>query len=372
MGCAACHVPFADDGRYRGNDRSLKGRVGYPWLHVFHGPITTGQCLHCHNGPRIGADYVGLFQHDFHRSYRTPLSGGTLPRQLYIMDHHRLKADVHHDRGLLCVDCHDAGDVMGRGKPVAAQKDAVAVRCRSCHTKDPSIPAHAIPGMEKIHCLGCHAAWGFMDYGPSLVRDDRKDLTRWSPWRLQGDESVLDLFDVRGQFFGKKDASFYGPWLLGWRFRRWEYLTLGKDDKGRIVPFRPRYQYQISYVDNTGRVVLDNAVPTRGDGTGPGWAYMPYYPHTVQKRGRSCEACHGVPLAAGDGLWEGFGPDLALTKPSPPVYSSMRLLSESERQRLLLKSDAYRKWRFKALWWDYLGRGADDKHCGQMVPARVK
>lgn len=379
LGCAACHVPYTDNGRYHGEDNALKGKSGYPILHSFIQPIPTEQCLHCHNGPYIGADYVGMFQHDFHQSYRAPLIKGTLPPQTYLMDHHLLKSDVHFEKGLLCVDCHNSGDVMGRGVSTAGSKDAVAVRCQSCHTdetavgnssfttlksrigrrrrvptRDPSIPAHAISGMEKVHCLGCHAVWGFMDYGPSLIRDDREDLTRWAPWRLQGDASVDELFDVHGRFLGKKDASLPGPWLLGWRFRRWEYLTLGKDDKGRIVPFRPRYQYQISYVDKTGRVVLDSVVPTRGDGNGRGWAYMPYYPHTVQKRGRSCEACHAQPLAVGNGLWEGFGPDLMLTQPSQPVYPSMMLLTETEKQKLLNKTALYRKWRFKTLWWDYL------------------
>jgi hypothetical protein len=353
VGCAACHVPFADDGRYRGKDETLQGKPGYPLRHVFSRPISIGQCLHCHNGPRIGADYIGLFQHDFHQSYRTPLGGGTLPRQIYIMDHHLLQADVHYNKGLLCVDCHDAGDVMGKTKTVVGEKEAVGVRCRSCHVKDQSIPAHIIPGMEKVHCLGCQAAWGFMDSGPSVMRDDRKDLPRWAPWGRRGDGAVAGLFDARGRFVGKGDAALPGPWLLGWRFRRWEYLTLGKDDKGRIVSFRPRYQYQVTYVDITGRVVLDSVVPMRGDGTGKGWAYMPYYPHTVQKRGRNCEACHGKPLAAGNGLWEGFGPDLALTKPSPPVYPSMALLTEAERQKLLHKSNLYRRWRFKTLWWDF-------------------
>ncbi len=387
VGCAACHVPFADDGRYRGGDKTLQGKTGYAMLHVFCKPIPTGQCLSCHNGPRVGADYSGLFQHDFHQSYRTPIKNGYLPQQKYLMDHHRLKADVHFEKGLHCVDCHDQGDVMGRGPMVAGEKDAVFVRCRSCHdledadektseltrrigkiftsrtgkryhvpVRDPSIAAHAIPGMEKVHCLGCHSSWGFTDYGPSLIRDDRKDLSRWSPWRLQGDAAVAEQFDVHGRFLGPKGGSAPGPWLTGWRFRRWEYLTLGKDNKGRIVPFRPHYQYRVSYVNANGRVVLDDVIPKRGDEKERGWAFMPYYPHTVQKRGRSCESCHGQSLAAGYGLWEGQGPDLSLTKASPPIYPSMALLSKAETKSILQKTEAYRKWRLKTLWWDYNGQ----------------
>jgi hypothetical protein len=185
------------------------------------------------------------------------------------------------------------------------------------------------------------------------VRDDRKDLSRWSPWRLQGDAAVSGLFDEQGRFLGKDQGASSGPWLLGWRFRRWEFLTLGKDGKGRIVPFRPRYQYLVSFVDRSGRVVLDSCIPRRGDGSGRGWAYMPFYPHTIRKRGRACEACHGQPLAAGQGLWEGQGPDLALTKSARPVDPSLRLLSDHEKKKLLGKTPAYRKWRFQTLWQDF-------------------
>jgi hypothetical protein len=300
------------------------------------------------------------------------------------MDHHHLQTDIHQQKGLLCVDCHDQGDVMGRGPIYGYQQEAVTVRCRNCHgpfgdnakekvhpdikdgvlqTRDGtrhivpiwsrSVAAHAIPQMERVHCSGCHAAWGFMDYGMSLLRDDREDLSRWAPWRLQGNADIAELFDNQGRFLGKDDVSAVGPWLLGWRFRRWEYLTLGKDSKGRIVQFRPRYQYLISFVNNNGHTILDSVIPQRGDGSGQGWAYMPFYPHTIKKRGRSCEACHGQPLAAGQGIWEGKGQDLLLTKPSPPVYPSLKLLSESEKIKLLQKTTTYRKWRFKTLWQDF-------------------
>jgi len=270
------------------------------------------------------------------------------------MDYHQLKPDVHFELGMVCIDCHGREDVMGVGILSGSQQEAVAVRCRHCHEDSSNDnAAHSIVGMEKIHCLGCHAAWGFMDYGPSLIRDDRKDLSRWSPWRLQGDAPVAALFDDYGLFLDKQISGKPGPWLMGWRFRRWEYLTLGKDSAGRIVPIRPRYQYRVSYVTRSGSVIMDNVVPERGDKKGPGWAFMPYYPHTVSRRGRSCEACHGQTLAAGTALWDGTGPDLALTKPSPPVFSSMSLLTIPEKKALLEKTPAYRKLRFKVLWQEY-------------------
>ena len=83
---------------------------------------------------------------------------------------------------------------------------------------------------------------------------------------------------------------------------------------------------------------------------------MPLYSHTVRKRGRNCEACHGNQIAAGNGLFNGEGIDLILTKPSPPVYPSLRLLSKDEKDKVLKKTLSYRKWRFKTLWQDYKNR----------------
>lgn len=380
LGCSACHVLYADDGLYKGDDPAMKGRKGYPRTHTFADPIPVQQCLHCHNGPRVGADYPGMFEHDYHHSYRTPWKTGSQPDPVYLMDHHRLRPDIHFQKGLLCVDCHDKGDVMGRGVLARHEKEAVRVRCEDCHGParasgrggraihsgkegtvfvdrqgrrhplpqwNEKIPAHSVPRMQKLHCTSCHGGWGFYDYGMSLMRDDRVDLSHWGAWRLQGDETVAGLFDYSGLFLGTEQSV--GAWFLGWRFRRWENLTLGVDGEGRITPLRPHYQYLISYVDREGKVILDNVVPERGDGSGPGWASMPFVPHTVQPRGRSCEECHGQELAAGRGLWRGEGPDLMLTKASPPVYPGMRLLNQEETVGLLRKGPFFRRMRSRAL-----------------------
>jgi len=380
VGCAACHLPYADDGIYRGNDLAMIGKKGYARVHRFCNPIGTKQCLHCHNGPRVGADYVGYFEHDHHQSYRTPIQNGALAAPVYLMDHHRLQPDVHHLRGLLCIDCHGREDVMGSGAIYAGQHEAVRIRCQYCHGPFEALPdnrlrrkfkkgrfrshsgkrfqappwtpntaAHAISEMKNVHCLGCHAGWGFNDYGPDLLRDDRGNLNRWRPWRLQGDAGVAKIFDTPNP--PAEDGSLSsGVWLSGWRFRRWEFLSLGCDEQGIITPFRPRYQYLVSYINGRGQVIIDSIAPQRGDGSGKGWACMPFHPHTVQKRGRSCEACHGEPMAAGLGVYNGQSADLLLTRPDPPVYPCFKLLDRESRQKLMNKSPVYRTRRFTVLW----------------------
>ncbi|MFC1829147.1 hypothetical protein ACFL0O_06010 [Thermodesulfobacteriota bacterium] len=381
VGCTACHVYYADDGLYSGNDPAMKGRKGYPEKHAFSKPIPVKQCLHCHNGPRVGADFAGFFEHDYHHSFRTPWRGGSIPEPIYLMDHHRLSADIHFQKGMTCVDCHDQSDVMGTGKLAGWQQEAVGADCLDCHGRPAnggdkrfiadkrgtgmlfrdrrgrlhplpgrvkSIPAHNIKEMQRLHCTSCHAGWGFYDYGLSLFRDDREDLSQWGAFHLQSDERIANIFDSAGQFIGSDGLP--GPWFSGWRFRRWEYLTLGVDTKGRIVPFRPHYQYRVSFVNKKGEVIIDNQIPRRGDQSGPGWAYMPFYPHTIRSRGRSCEDCHGQSLAAGEGLGKNDGDDLMLTRPDPPVYPGLRLLEPDEKEKLIKETPKYRQIRSRILW----------------------
>jgi hypothetical protein len=106
----------------------------------------------------------------------------------------------------------------------------------------------------------------------------------------------------------------------------------------------------VSFVDKSGGVVLDSVIPRRGDKRGRGWAYMPFYPHTVRSRGRSCEDCHGDSLAVGKGYGEDWGSDLPLTRADKPVYPALRLLKEPEMKRLMEKTPRFRDVRSRVLW----------------------
>jgi hypothetical protein len=117
----------------------------------------------------------------------------------------------------------------------------------------------------------------------------------------------------------------------------------------------------VSFVDKKGRVVLDSVIPQRGDKGGKGWTYMPFYPHTVLPRGRSCEDCHGENLAVGKGYDEDWGPDLSLTKAEEPVYPTLRLLNQTEAKRLMEKTPRFRDARSRVLWQEIEASREDPK-----------
>ena len=392
-GCAACHVFYNNDGRYRGRDPAIDpSEKGYPVRHTFTKRIPNEQCLHCHNHNHVGADYEGLFEHDFSTAYRSPMVNGRLKPMVYGLDHHHLSKDIHAEKGLWCIDCHTRKDVMGDGHVYSYEMEVPKRTCSDCHggfgRKTPDMmnkairevsgkfhfisknqgkvhrlrqfsgnsTGHRIEAHAKVRCSACHAQWSYQDYGLSVMREDRINDYKWRNLHVQGDPSLQE----RLKGYAESPETAYpvsvdrlsgrekvGIWSLGWRFRRWEPMPLGVDHTGRYAILRPRYQYLITYVDRLGNVPLDSAAPSRGDGTGKGWAFMPYIPHTTAPFGRACNACHQNRIAAGFGIQDEITIDNALTIPSPPVIKTMRLLNPQEKQRLLKPTKKWHKERLQ-------------------------
>ena len=394
-GCAACHVLYNNQGRYEGGDPAIdRSKTGYPVRHAFTTRIPNYQCLHCHTHNHVGADYEGLFEHDTSDVYRSPVINGSLRPMIYGQDHHRLVRDIHAEKGLWCIDCHTRSDVMGDGRVYSFQMEVPKRSCSACHggfggkTPDmaheairnssegllfvsrdhqrehrlpifrPDSTGHRIEAHAGVRCGACHAQWSFQDYGMSLMREDRIHDYKWRDLSVQGDpclqkklktyaESPETAYPISVDYLSGLERE--GIWSMGWRFRRWEPMPLGVDHAGRYAILRPLYQYLISYVDRAGNVTLDSVAPERGDGSGKGWAFMPYVPHTIAPFGRACTACHMNRAAAGLGIQDELTMDTALTIPSPPAVEGMRLLNRKEQRRLLTPSAQWHKIRLESL-----------------------
>ncbi len=342
LGCSACHVayPNTNDGKPRSH--SLVRDAG----------ITA--CLKCHNSNHVGADYVGLFEKDFDRGFRSPLMQGHQPPRIYGSEQHRLVSDVHFRAGMKCTDCHTLDKVHGTGEAPHSPYNGVKVSCEGCHVrgdhpaiqkkengemvllrgngyKVPSWNAQSIPHRVRIHreklrCSACHAAWSFQDYGFHLMLEERADYWKWASTAAQNDPQVQSLLSreigtyaelispADGQIPAKSqdqwDLPFTrdwltgeerpGAWFRGYTERKWSQPTLGLDHRGRVSVMRPMYQYVISQVDADNNLVLDRHVPTTGSGH-LALIVNPYSPHTIASKGRSCHECHGNPKAAGLG-----------------------------------------------------------------------
>ena len=154
IGCAACHIPFSDEGLYNGNDPTIsKDKPGHVLVHsiqssrkakvtvndITYSGIPSETCTSCHNrGKRIGVSYLGLIE----SPYDTPWQADGSPqpkmhgkRYQYIEDdvHHRAKSIEGEESGMLCQDCHTSLSQHGNGNLATTTLAEVEVECADCH-----------------------------------------------------------------------------------------------------------------------------------------------------------------------------------------------------------------------------------------------
>jgi hypothetical protein len=165
--------------------------------------------------------------------------------------------DVHFARGMGCTDCHKGIDVHGDGKSYKSMRapGAVKVSCTSkgCHDKfETKKIYHRVHKRNKnIHCNACHVSSTI-----TCVNCHFDDFLARGGKRVAGEN-----------FFPGKS------WTL--------------------------------LVNYEGKLTTGNAQTLVGKGK-KFVAYVPYFTHSVVKKGRNCSACHGadavVKMAKGEAV----------------------------------------------------------------------
>src|SRR5439155_978891 len=130
-GCAACHMPYAEDGRYQGGDVAVsRAKQGRPMRHVLTRQVPITQCATCHNGgSRAAMNFRGMME--------APPEG----KQTFVYDQDLLHGhayseqtpDVHFTKGMVCIDCHTEREVHGDGQIYAKRHYEIELRCETCH-----------------------------------------------------------------------------------------------------------------------------------------------------------------------------------------------------------------------------------------------
>lgn len=342
-GCSACHVAYSNRSQ------------GKPAFHAIVRNVGVTACLKCHNSNHVGSDFVGLYEKDHNRGFKSPVVSGHQAPTIYGSEQHRLVSDSHFKASMICSDCHTLNEIHGSGNPLSGTKKNVRISCRGCHVSGdhPSVKkdeagnsilmtrkkARAIPAWksesvshavnahrEHLTCSSCHSAWSYQDYGLNLMLDERNEYWKWSINSSQNDPQVqallkkyvgsfADLIPPQGgkrpslpeeewqtprSFDWLSNVSRIGIWYRGWTLRRWSNPPLGLDSHGKVSVLRPMRQYVISYVDKNERLILDSHLPTTGSDF-PALIANPYTPHTTTRFGRTCQDCHGSFKAAGMG-----------------------------------------------------------------------
>lgn len=155
MGCAACHIPYSDEGLYEGKDKSIsKTERGHLLVHSIQSSrevkVTLGDktysgipnetCSTCHNrGKRIGVSYQGLMESPYTTTWN---DDGSDQYKLHGKRYSYIRDDVHHNPdngknnpagGMLCQDCHTTTSVHGNGNIGGTTLAEVEIECADCH-----------------------------------------------------------------------------------------------------------------------------------------------------------------------------------------------------------------------------------------------
>jgi hypothetical protein len=338
-GCTACHMLYADDGKYKGSEQTInKSEPGHPIKHEITTKIPAIQCVHCHNrGGRTGVSFIGTMESD---GYGTPFTeDGGKQSKLHGKNYNHLSPDIHYEKGMHCIDCHTQNEIMGNGNIYGKKEQAVEIECIDCHGTPEEYPWDSegkvkTSGAKKANgnTYGISGGAEFSNIekrGDSLILISKydgaeheipviKQINDASSWKTDsGEVSMAAIPHIESlecyachvtwapQCYGchaKMDAtSSAGDWLTGgqdasvWSesrsYLRWETPVLGINAEGKVSPYIPGCQVIFTYIDENGETKELNKVFTTVDGTS-GIAQNPIQPHTISASPRTCEDCH--------------------------------------------------------------------------------
>ncbi len=352
-GCPACHAPYGKEGHYVGCDPTVKrDEVGHPATHTITNKIPDDRCRACHNrSARVGLSYHGQMEST---QYGTPFVHGglndeTLSDNRFIWN---LVPDIHHEKGMACIDCHAGQDTMGDGKIYAHIEDQVEIRCEDCHgsystpprtmTVDNNNPLvrtliRASPLLKLAdgdvilqtskerpmpHVRLTEKGWRLTDkltgkgHSVSIITGRKNGHTiyghkrlecdtchsAWSP-QCYGCHQVLDLGSKGLDHISGNMTK--GRWAEGRGFFRFERNIYGINSRGKVGILVPGCQVWNTVIDAGGKVVppYDSKIMKLKNGLSS-IAMGPTHPHTVRKEVPRCVDCHSDPkaLGLGDGI----------------------------------------------------------------------
>ncbi len=347
-GCADCHL-------LRPTGSATLPDVGQPGWAGDGGPAThprlttamdSDECAKCHNrSARIALTYRGQFEDE---GYATPYHrGGPSRRELSGgRSYQLLTADVHHEAGMVCIDCHLGPGVMGDGVRHTHMEGQVAITCEDCHSPTWSAPVPDDPGEDTVAydarlsgrlsevfevATGARVALArsgapiphlqLDEDGPILVGrvdgvarpvpvtsdapyhaiDGHERLSCQachSPWTPQCYGCHEVYFRDEPQLDRLAGIETPGRWEERRSFLRFERPTLGMGPGGTVQPFAPGCQVFLTERGNDeGAAAVD---PTRF----PALAMGAFDPHSTRTEVTGCAGCHLDPkvLGLGDGV----------------------------------------------------------------------
>ncbi|MFH2132566.1 MAG: hypothetical protein ABIK68_19470 [bacterium] len=347
-GCTACHIDYSADARQQMADYHQSREL--PRLHpALNIKVGNERCFGCHSrSARISLNYEG-----WHETLLKPKEAKQLEKFRILQDRRVLTfqgADVHHEKGMLCLDCHSARDAMGDGTGYNHQGEQVEIACIDCHRQDQGrfvtygdldadsikiLQLRNVENRKSTEYLAAHRTGrplinltrgpdGAVRYQGKLDHQSRELKppaeactairehdrltcqtchTRWAPTCVECHTQYLPDKQRKDHYTGEKVQGV-------WREYKEEFLALPP-----VMGVRMDKRLKREVVDTfiPGMILTIGGISdNRPDSNAPPEKdpdryqvfrrmFAPTFSHTVQTESRSCQSCHQDPRVLGLG-----------------------------------------------------------------------
>ena len=335
-GCNACHLHYNEEATESMKRMQSKTSVASAEIHpTIDIQVSNDQCLSCHSrSGRIALNYEGWNEKDGETKGISSARTRVLPDERVL---EFVQADVHHERGMACIDCHPSYDLMGDGKHHTHKEDAVSVQCVDCHIagKVNTIVVSALPDKEsqmiawlrKINPKTRVVLTSKNNRALLNTRVDSlnhiflKDKLTGKDHESKPQASVCTKGKGHNRLSCESCHTAWVPQCIGCH-NSFEKETAGYD----LLTGKKTKSTWVEFVGNsfaeppvlgvnsaTNQVVtampgmvlsIDKESFEKRKGKSFHRLYAPTSGHTTQRESRSCKSCHNDPLAIGFGRGE--------------------------------------------------------------------
>jgi hypothetical protein len=343
-GCAACHFPYNDNATYQGRDRTVKDKWPHSASHEIAKLPDNKVCFRCHNrSGRIALSYEGL--NDGNNSLVPTRQGEPGPQIISgVRNVTRIQADIHHEKGLECIDCHTSRDVMGDSYAYENMYLQTEIACEDCHgsaSERPRIteisrendevlresahyPRRMLQGEAMVlTAKGRKYSNVFLDEGKLWLQGKRsgklhesKVITGTPEHTVAGHErmecyachsrSVAQCYGCHTEYDQRelgfdfiKGVKTLGAFSETEDYRMLYPFPLALNQRGKVSTVTPGCQTFVTVIDPLGEKALDEYV-TLFKGRQQ-LRFAPFFGHNTGPKAIGCAECHANPAFLGFG-----------------------------------------------------------------------
>ncbi len=133
-GCNACHLNYSEKALSELSQLKINppDSIKYQFHPSLSLNITDDHCFGCHSrSGRIATNFKGLHETKFEATEIADWSNYELLADQRVFE--KVSEDIHHQRGMECVDCHTSYETMGDGILHEHKEDQMQVQCKDCH-----------------------------------------------------------------------------------------------------------------------------------------------------------------------------------------------------------------------------------------------